>query len=341
MRKVNRLVAAAALCALSALGLGAAAQQQELTPSEALSCMTPAAGERGTPKYPEVSFERKEGGRIVAELTFSSADRAPRMAILYGDDQRELAAAVRDHVSRYRVPCLGAEQTARIRQEFSFVPTDGRKVRWLAPVDADDERRLRLLRCVKHQRPDSKPDYPMRAERDEVQGTVVLRLSFDAPAKPPTIDIVDNAQSDFLADAAIEFARGLRMPCYEGARVRATQYYVFRIAGMGRTVLKDMPLVTLLRSVKDIKQANVYFDFNAMGCPFEVRFRLYQPHSLNSVGEVGEVHPERLFFLDWLRRQQLDLPPRTHNAVLGQISTVSVPCTVLNLGATSGGGASQ
>ena len=38
--------------------------------------------------------------------------------------------------------------------------------------------------------------------------------------------------------------------------------------------LKDMPLTSFLRYVKGIEQANAYFDFNTMGCPFEVRLKL-------------------------------------------------------------------
>lgn len=325
----------------AAAALGAAAQQQVLTPSETLACLTPAAADQGPPAYPEAQFARKEGGRVSVDLEFSAADRAPKVKVTYGADQRELSRAVLDHVRKYRVPCLKPEQTARLQQDFNFVPTDGRKVRWLAPVDTDDVRRSRLLACVKHKRPDTKPEYPWRALRDETQGTVVLRLAFDAPDAVPAIEVIDSAQSDALTLAASEFARDLRMPCHEGAPISVSHYHVFRIADGPRMVLRDLSLVSLLRSIKGIKQANVYFDFKEMGCPFDLRFKLFQPYNLNQVGEVGEPHPERRFFLDWLQRQQFDLPAPTRNAVIGQITTVSVPCTVLNLGTTSGGGASQ
>jgi hypothetical protein len=325
----------------AAASLSAAAQQQALTPSQTLACLTPAEAARGAPTYPEKSFERKESGRVSVALDFNAADREPKVTVTYGDDRRDLLRAVLDHVRKYRVPCLAPGQTARLLQDFDFVPTDGRKVRWLAPIDADDVRRSRLADCVLHKKPGTKPDYPWRALRNETQGTVVLRLSFSAPDAAPAIEVFNDAQSGDLATAASEFARDFRMPCHEGAPVGVTQFYQFRIEGGARTVLKDMSIRTLLGVIKDIRQANVYFDFGEMGCPFDLRFILHQPYGPNDVGEVGEPRPERRFFLDWLRRQQLDLPAPAHNAVLGDITTVSVPCTVLNLGTISGGSASQ
>jgi hypothetical protein len=93
--------------------------------------------------------------------------------------------------------------------------------------------------------------------------------------------------------------------------------------------------------LKGIREANVYFDFNTMGCPFDVRFDPQQPVLPNGVGEVGSSNPERRFFLDWLTRQQLDLPKQQLNALLGQQAVVTVPCTVINLGARQGGGGSK
>ena len=325
------------MCAASC----ALARQQTLSLSDTLACLTPVAAERGAPKYPEESFERKEGGQVSVVLEFTAPDREPKVSFSDGSFRGELKGAVLDHVRAYRVPCLEPQQTAKLSQEFRFVPTDGRRVRWQGPVDADDRRRSRLMECVKHQSPGTTPDYPAGALRNEVQGNVMLKLSFASADAPLSIKVVDDAGSDSLASTAAEHARGWRMPCHEGTSVSIDQLYVFRIEGAARTTLKDLSLVSLLGAVKGIKQANVYFDFKEMGCPFDLRFEMYQPHGPNRVGEVGDTHPERRFFVDWLSRQHLDLPKKPHNAVLGQITTVSVPCTVLNLGTKSGGSASQ
>ena len=320
---------------------GVLAQQQTLTESETLACLTPVVAERGTPKYPEASFERRDGGKFAVTLEFTAPDRAPKVNFGGAGDQSELKDAVLDFVRAYRVPCLQPGQVATLSQEFVFVPTDDRRVRWHAPVDDDDRRRERLAKCVKHQAPGSGPSYPASALNNGIEGTVVLKVSFAAADIPPSVEVLDNAGSDRLAEVAKEFARGWRMPCHEGASVSVNQLYSFRIAGEPRMVLKDLSLVTLISGFKGIRQANVYFDFNEMGCPFDLRFALYQPHSPNRVGEVGDALPARRFFLDWLRRQSLDLPAKQRNAIQGQITTVSVPCTVLKLGTMTGGGASQ
>ena len=320
---------------------GVLAQQQTLTESETLACLTPVVAERGSPKYPEASFERRDGGKFAVTLEFTAPDRAPRLTFSGVTDIGELKDAVLDFVRAYRVPCLQPGQVATLNQEFVFVPTDDRRVRWHAPVDDDDRRRERLQKCMKHTSPGSKPGYPVWALDKEIQGSVLLRVSFDAADMPPSVAVLDNAGSDRLAAHATDFARGWRMPCHEGASVSVNQLYRFRIAGESHAVLRDLSLVTLLSGFKGIRQANVYFDFNEMGCPFDLRFALYQPHSPNRVGEVGDALPARRFFLDWLRRQSFDLPAKQRNAIQGQITTVNVPCTVLKLGTTTGGGASQ
>lgn len=325
----------------AAIAVDAVAQQQMLTPSEVLGCLTPAEATRGTPVYPETRLARKEGARVAVELEFRAADEAPKVTVTERDVPEDFISAVREHVRRYRVPCLKPEQTARLSQNFEFVPTDGRKVRWQWPVDAADARRLRLALCIKHPRPGTKPEYPQFALRDNVQGPVILRLLFSAADAPPAIEVANEDAKGALQRAALDFAKDFRMPCHEGEPVSVTQFYIFRIQDSRRVVLRDMTLLTLLSSVKGIQQANVYFDFRQMACPFELRFSLNQPYALNAVGELGEHHPERRHFIDWLSRQQLDLPERTLSEVIGDKATVTVPCTVLNLGTASGGGASQ
>ncbi len=320
---------------------GVLAQQQTLTESATVACLTPAGAERGSPKYPKASFELKEGGTFPVTLEFTAPDREPKVTFTGVDDYSELKDAVLDFVRAYRVPCLQPGQVATLNQEFKFVPTDDRRVRWHTPVDDDDPRRERLQKCMKHTSPGSKPSYPVWAVDKDIQGSVLLKVSFDAADRPPSVEVLDNAGSDRLASHATDFARGWRMPCHEGASVSVNQLYKFRFAGDSRLVLKDLSLVTLISGFKGIRQANVYFDFNEMGCPFDLRFSPYQPNSPNLVGEVGDTLPARRFFLDWLRRQSLDLPPKQRNAILGQITTVSVPCTVLKLGTATGGGASQ
>lgn len=338
-------------CLRLTLGLAAAllvvtaapvrAQIAALTPSEALACLTPPSDKRGAPDYPEDAYRRKDGGKVSVELVFTAPDEPPNITLTRGQTFAALEDAVRDHVRRYRVPCVAAGQSATLRQEFVFVPTDGRRVRWSAPEDAEDERRTRMLECLSHLIPGSKPVYPAMLGERGVQGTVVIRSKFFAPGAAPDVTVLDDAGSNALSASAVEWAKGQRMPCLDGKALDVTTFFMFRMDGGARAVLKDQPLVQFLASVKGIREASLYFDTREMTCPFELRFQLNQPYLPNSVGEVGQPDPTRRFLLDWLRRVHLDIPRRYANAVLGDSMTIHVPCVTVNLGALSGGGASQ
>ena len=223
-----------------------------------------------------------------------------------------------------------------------FVPHDGRPVTMMVSSDDREQRAGKLSACMSHSDPGRKLTYSPLALRDGLQGTAVLRVEFADNASAPRITVLDDGGHAGFAAEAREHAIGYRLPCHDNAgTVDYIQLYVFKISGGSRIVLKDQPLLALLCGLKGVRNANVYFDFKEMGCPFDLKFAPMQPYAPNRVGEVGEVHPERRFFLDWLSRQQVDLPRRDLNAVIGQDTLVSVPCTVLNLGNRPGGSASQ
>jgi hypothetical protein len=340
--RVRRLAAALAVAACTAAG----AQTTIVEPGAAQRCLTRGTLLLGSPEYPEDAYRDKQGAKVLVELTFSRADAAPRIEQWKVENADRHQAAFERSVHRfiddYRVPCLKAGETAALRQEFLFVPHDGRPVAMLATRDADESRRQALLRCIRHLKPGTVPSYPMSDLQADRQGNVVLRASFADGQSEPTIEVLDAGGGGWLADSATDFAKSYRLPCHDGAGAVSTlQFYHFRIEGGARVRLNDMPLLTLLGNFKGIRQANVYFDLNTMGCPFDVRFEPLQPVLLNAVGEIGTRHPERRFFLDWLTRQQLDLPRDQLNALLGQHAVISVPCTVINLGARSGGGGSK
>lgn len=316
----------------------AGASEVSLAPSQALQCMTPAESERARLNYPADALKRKEGGVVEVELTFDDSARPPDVKAL-NEPLTSLVEGVRQHVRGYRVPCLGAGQKAVIRQDFRFDPTDGRKVLWTTPRDVNESDRRGLLACLRSSKP--RPSYPWSALRREDQGVVVLGVVFKDAANAPEITVLDDTPESSLINAAKEHALGLRLPCHDGAVVEVRYQYDFVIDGADRLVPKDLTLPEYLRATKDIAKAQVYFSFNEMKCPFDVRVALNQPIGHNRIGEVGESVPERAFFLNWLSRQRLILPTKQQNLLIGKSLNVTVPCGVLNLGATSGGGASQ
>jgi hypothetical protein len=343
---VKGLLRAFAVALAGALSVTAAAQTTIVEPGAAQRCLTRGTLLLGSPEYPEEAYRLKQGAKVLVELVFERADVAPRIEQLKVENAGGFDAAfegtVRRFIEDYRVPCLKTRDSASLRQEFLFVPHDGRPVSMFAAQDERVSNRRELLSCMKHARPGTGPEYPMTDLRAGRQGNVVLRVAFSDAQSAPTVEVLDDGGGGWLADSASNFARDYRLPCHDGAgAVSAVQFYHFQIEGAARVVLKDVPFLTLLSGLKGIREANVYFDFNTMGCPFDVRFDPKQPVLPNGVGEVGSSNPERRFFLDWLTRQQLDLPKQQLNALLGQQSVVTVPCTVINLGARQGGGGSK
>ncbi len=333
--------------ALLALGLGlaaapdamAAGTQTQLAPSEALGCMTPVGAARA-PAYPPQAYARKEQGTVAVQMRFTHPDRPPRVEILEsGRTTFLLVEAVEDHLRNFRVPCLAPGPTVTIEQQFRFVAHDGREaVQWTEAKDADDLRRRELVKCLV---PGSLPNYPFSALRSNAEGVVPLRLRFSRADGAPEVELLDKTPHVNLVDAARRAALGSRLPCLTGEPLSVDQFYIFTIDGNERLVLKDMSLVQYLSAVQGIRDAQVYFDFNTMKCPFDVRVELQQPASDNRIGELDGPVPERQFFLSWLARQRLQMQPRQQNRLMTQSAVITVPCGVLSLGPTQGGSGSR
>jgi hypothetical protein len=333
----------AALLALSSLALmqTTAAQTIAVSPSAAQRCLTRGELTLGSPVYPQESFERRDAGRVLVDLTFQRPDAAPSVNFIVEEGGRLFVESVRAFVDAYRVPCLEGGQSATLRQEFVFNPKDGRRAYFTWPIDADTRRQTRLQQCIAHQIPEARISYPIEATRQGEHGTVIIKMTFSDATSPPAVTVLDNANSASLTFAAAEHAEGYRMPCHAGAPVEFDQFYTYKFEGDARVLLKDMPLTLRRKLVKGIEQATVYFDFNTMGCPFEVRLKVFQPFSANLVGQLGAANPERRFFIDWLRRRELNVDTKTLRAVVLQEMTIAVPCTILSLGNQAGGGASK
>jgi len=338
---MNRLAAALVCTWLTCGPAWSQAERSVLEPPDSLACLEPSAAARGVPEFPRLLLDARQSATLEVELAFNAADGAPEVTVLRNSGSKGFEPPVREFVSRYRVPCLPAGQRWTLRQEFVFDPSDRRPVFWFDPTSEDRARTRKARACLTRVEGAPKLEYPPRALRADISGKVFARLRFESPDAPPRATIIEGAQFRDLAGAVLDYVAAFRMPCYEGVPTTVTNEYVFRFEGDAITRLNDMPLRGLLRSIKGLDKATVYFDFGRMGCPFDLRVSFWQPLSGNRVGEVGVVHPERRHFIEWLQRQQLDLDSRSRNQVLGQSLTVSVPCGVLDLGNSGGGGASQ
>lgn len=314
-----------------ACSFAARAADASLAPSAALNCLTPSAAERPKVVYPPDLLLRKDGGTVSVELEFTAPDRAPAVKVVNNDSpQREMADAVRDHVETFRVPCMSpGDGPVKLRQDYVFIPNDGRKVMSSQPRDMADGAREKRLSCLRHIRGEARPEYTAAMRRGDIEGNVYVRLRFTRPDAPPEVAVLASNHRKLEASMR-SYAEDLRLPCMTAEPVAWNVMYHYRLEGGRRTVLKDLPLTDLLRSAKQ-PLPPAYFDFTTMGCPFDVRLTYFQPHSRNQVGQLDNVHPARQPLFDWMAGLALNLSEQQNTAVLGDSMTVSVPCGKLDL----------
>lgn len=316
---------------LAAASFAHAQSVPKLEPSAASECLMASGGPIPPLQYPEDALKRKDQDEIRIELRFAGPDAAPRVTLLNREPViGDLEWAVRRHVDAFRVPCMKpGGPPVTMRQEYVFIPNDGRKVMSTVPVDQDDPVRAKSMSCIEHIERTTRPTYPVGALRRGEQGKVIAVHRFTDARTPPEVRI-DAASHAALRTSVESYASGLRMPCLQDQPVSVYLDYVFRIDDGSRTLLRDLPLQTLVRGLKK-PLLPAYFDFTTMGCPFDLRLRYYSPHRRHVVSELENTNPARAAFMDWLSMVTLSLDSANNTAVLGDEITVSVPCGKLDL----------
>ena len=323
-------LAGLALCLLAGASAPALAQEVTLQPSAAVRCLTPVAERRGEPEYPFADYKLGKRGRVKVQMRFNTAAGSPEVTVLESDGGDAFVDAVKAHVREFRVPCMGADEApVTLTQIYVFRP-DERKVHWSLPLDSDDDVRRGLLACVRHESGDKAPDYPVAARRSETQGRVLALLRFDAADRPPTVQVMARPSASVLAREVEAWVKGYRMPCHAGSPVEALRTFFFRL-GDDTYGFKPLTLLSLLGSVRGIRQQTVQFDFTTMACPFVLKFDYRRPYLPNAVGEVGTSEPARRALLDWLAGVELDLSASTLDSVFGDTAVVTVPCMKIDL----------
>jgi len=162
---------------------------------------------------------------------------------------------------------------------------------------------------------------------------VLVQVKFTSPDSPPAATILFASGNPRLRRLVEQTVAGYRMTCMPAGKseIVATQLFFLRDPELQLLRLKqELGLVELLRLSKDVRAQPVRFDTTAMACPFKVQFGPYRPYTTNSVKEVGESVPARQPFIDWLAQLTLDLPTSFMRTAMGEQSTVTVPCTILD-----------
>ena len=331
------LIAAAPHAAHAAAPFAAHAASTDLEilrPAEPLSCLTSMAGAAGGPVYP-AAVSPMVNAVVRVQLVFASAEQAPEASVSYNSGGDAFAEVVRQHVSRYRLPCLPSGQTFNAAQEFQFIAKDDRPR--VLPSEARDSEPVTLTpECMQGlitAEPPRMPEANIVFGRPAA-GNVLLTMTFDGPAAPPQVVVVYDGGNRRLAAAATASALTYRLLCMKPGdpKLRAVRQFNFRWAGDGVIGLKpQLTLVELLGLVKGLQQQTARFDLATMACPFDVQFAPRQPHAENYVSQIGAPDPNRREFIEWLRAITLDLPTPMMRTAFGETSIVSVPCVLLDL----------
>ena len=325
MKTRRRVLAALGVACLAAT---AAAQQVELAPSDAVSCLTMPDEQRGGPEYPFAALKLGRIGRVKMQAEFTGPDRRPEMTVLESEGDDTFIDAVKSHVRTWRVPCLGSSP-ARLVREFVFKPDD-RKVYYGETRDADDPARLAKLACQANSLDGAKPAYPRDAERIGLQGRVLARVRYSRPDEPPTVELYARPRTAALQGAVRDWLQHQRLPCLGDEPITTNMVFIFRL-GDDAWGLKPLTLLELLSRMKGLDECAVAIDTAPMGCPFVLRFWYRQPAMRNVVGAIGSDEPARQPLLELLRALELDLPERSLDAVFGDTTTVTVPCLKIDL----------
>lgn len=326
------------------LAAGAAVAQPRLPvlePSPALGCLTPPVAQRGEPEYPPSALRREQTGRVKVLLRFGGPELEPAVEVLEQEGDDSFVASVRRHVRAWRVPCQDrGAPPARLTIDFSFVL--GEPVRTFAPEDADAAERERQLACLVHTSGRTSPDYPPAALKAEVRGRLIVLLHFTAPDQPPAVQVLHRHGGEetlrprsglrLLARPLHDWAEGYRLPCLQGGPLRTSIVFVYRIGDDGDYGFRPaLPLLDLLPQVRNIRLQRLQFDFNKMGCPFELDFDYRQDSLPNRVAQRGSFNPARGAFIDWLRQSRLDLSERALDSVFASSTVLQVPCLKIDL----------
>jgi len=309
------------------LGAGTAwADEVPVTKSAAAACLRKPSEPL---KYPERAKELRTSGSLKARLTFTRPDRAPSIEILAWGGSPELADAAEIYLRGYRVPCLGDGQSVALDQEVVFTA--------LADEDTQAAGRTESVwGCLRTPGPFTYMEDMQtgRLIKQKANGTVLLELTFDAPDAPPKLRQLYNSTPNAFATAVEHHASEYRLPCLKSGSgpARMRQAFRFRASTVDRDlVLNDMSLVPFLRAVKDVDKVHVKFDLGTMGCPFKLKWRMYEPADSNDVIEVGPRVAQRQPFMDWLSTLSLDLGKDQMEALLGAQMVLTVPCGTVDL----------
>ena len=304
-------------------------------PSSPIVCLTSTQPQHRRPEFPEAGLKAAQIVVMRVRLRFVAADQAPLFEVTYTNGDESFAAAVREFVANYRLPCLSPSAgPVEATQEFQFVSRGLEpivvltalrpKARTINDLDAE---------CLAPIRAAAPPVYPPDAGKRGEFGSVIVRMKFVSAEAEPEVTVLYDAGSRLFANVVKSAVGKYRLPCMKAgdAPLSAMQSFKFSFGDEESQLRPNVTFMQLAAMIKDVAAQKVRFDFNTMGCPFDLKFSPYRPYAANRVTELTANDPNRREFLEWLSSATLDIPARAMKTVIGNSTTVSVPCAVLDL----------
>jgi hypothetical protein len=305
------------------------------SPAAPLSCLTSVRPEIKAPAYP-VGVLEGTNAVVRVKLNFTSSDQAPTAEVSFNNAGPAFAAAVRDHVRNYRLPCLVPGSSFSGVQEFQFVVKNSVHRTLQSATRGANGEPILPPECFAGIENVPPPTFPSGSITfgSVPSGTVVAQFTFTTPDRAPEVRVLYDGGDRRLEHAVRDSVEAYRWACLRPGDepLVATRTFEFWRGDDDRVGLNsELTLVQLLGLAKDLKKQTVRFDFTTMGCPFQLSVVLYQPWAKNRVRQVGDADPGRREFTEWLRNVTFVIPPRAMKTVIGTAATVSVPCALLDL----------
>ncbi|MCE2907859.1 MAG: hypothetical protein ACK5UM_18035 [Pseudomonadota bacterium] len=179
--------------------------------------------------------------------------------------------------------------------------------------------------CVQHPVPRSQPAFPLPARQAGLRGRVLVMLHFDAPDRPPALELVHRPSAYILREAIQTWAADLRRPCHAGERLSVRLVFAYQFegesAGFGRFGATD--LLALARGGPGQRQA---FDTTGMRCPIAVRWQYLRPYRPNEVTVLGPPDPAHAPVVARLQALELALTRPAADVAWGDVASFEIPC---------------
>ncbi|MDG0853957.1 hypothetical protein [Roseateles puraquae] len=319
-------------CVGLAMAAGATAQTEKVVLSKAqrLECLSrPAA----SPRFPPSDEADDRGGSMRVLMKFDRPDAPPQVQVLFNVASEGMQDKVLDHVARYRLPCLQADDgTVTAVQDFVF---DGSDKDPLAVPDA--ERSVSTLRCLVMPRYDFQYSGDSGRFRSE---KVRAEMTFSgAGDQPPEVQLSFSRASRRFEQAVKDRVAAYRMPCRtaQDKPVTIQQQFAFFPAGKEFKLSRTrFGLMEFLGQTEEPGKLTARFDLRSMGCPFSVQYVFGGGAVPNeaSVLPIGErLDPNKLAFLKWLEGLKFNFGSReVADDLFGSSLQIDVPCGLLHLG---------